>query len=72
MRCSIKNVRRGNRLFTSVNFFLQVVVHLLVLVVLEPALVVEVPDLVLAGPEDGHVVVDDGIFGAWTTFLKSF
>ena len=38
--------------------------HLLVLIVLEPSLVIQMPDLVLSGPEDGNVVVDDGVLRA--------
>ena len=36
--------------------------NLLVLAVLESALIVEMSDLVLSGPEDGYIVVDYCVF----------
>jgi len=38
--------------------------NLLVLAVLESALIVEMSNLVLSGPEDGYIVVDDCVFWA--------
>ena len=38
--------------------------NLLVLFVLESSLIVEMPNLVLSGPKDGDIVVNDGVFWA--------
>ena len=45
---------------------------LLVVRVLEPSLVVEMPDFVLAGLEDRHVVVDHGVLVAGRLQLENY